>query len=295
MLTTGIIKAWKNIFENKSSAVSGIITTSIAMILLGCVVLVYLNLIGLTQVLFQQANYSVFVASDADEIVRTSVINELNQVPDLENIRIINSDEARAELIESFGDSGSVLNKIELPTFPDVIEFSLDRASLLTKNEVERITAIPGVDEIVSGKETKDHIETFFTISEFVGIFLITLLIVCIVLMIHNSIQLAVRARIEEIEILRILGATRVFIQIPFVVEGVLIAFFGYLISIFAIYFLYTFVLAGVTFNEATYAITDIARFFSIKQILIILVSIVALGFLSSLVSTSRVLRELKV
>lgn len=295
MLKTGIIKAWNNIFENKSSAVSGIITTSIAMILLGCVVLVYLNLIGLTQVLFQQANYSIFVGSDADEIVRTSVINELNQVPDLENIRIINSDEARSELIESFGDTGSVLNKIELPTFPDVIEFSLDRASLLTKKEIERIKAIPGVDEIVSGKETKDQIETFFTISEFVGIFLITLLIVSIVLMIHNSIQLAVRARIEEIEILRILGATRVFIQIPFVVEGVLIAFFGYLISIFAIYFLYTFVLAGVTFNEATYAIADIARFFSIQQILIILVSIVALGFLSSLVSTSRVLRELKV
>ncbi len=295
MLKTGILKAWNNIFENKSSAVSGIITISIAMILLGCVVLVYLNLIGLTQIMFQQANYSIFVAADGDEIVRASVINELNQVPDLENIRIINSDEARAELIESFGETGTVLNKIELPTFPDVIEFSLDRSSLLTKEEIERIRSIPGVDEIVSGKETKDQIETFFTISEFVGVFLITLLVVCIMLMIHNSIQLAVRARIEEIEILRILGATRIFIQIPFVVEGVLIAFFGYLISIFAIYFLYTFVLAGITFNEATYAITDIARFFSIEQILIILISILALGFFSSLFSTSRVLRELKV
>jgi cell division transport system permease protein len=295
MLLTGIVKAWKNIFENKSSAVSGIITTSIAMILLGCVVLVYLNLIGLTQALFQQANYSIFVASDADEIVRSTVISELNQVPDLKNIRIINSDEARTELIESFGDTGSVLNKIELPTFPDVIEFSLDRASLLTDEEIERIKSIPGVDNIVSGKETKDQIETFFTISEFVGIFLITLLIICIVLMIHNSIQLAVRARIEEIEILRILGATRLFIQIPFVVEGVLIAFFGYLFSLFAIYFLYTFVLAGITFNEATYGISAIARFFSAKQLLLILTSTMALGFFSSLVSTSKVLRELKV
>jgi cell division transport system permease protein len=294
MLFAGISKAWNNIRENKSTAFSGIITTGISMVILGTVVLVYLNLIALTQTLFQQGYYSVFVGTEADEQVRQSIIGELRQVPNIRNIHIVKADEARADLIASFGETGAILNKIDLPAFPDVIEFSLDRRSLLTVAEIARIRTIAGVDDVISGRETKDQIDTFFNISEFVGIFLISMLIISIVLMIHNSIQLAVRTRMKEIEILKILGATGSFIQLPFVVEGIIIAVFGYLIATGLVYFLFTFVLAGITFNESTYGITTIARFFSVKQLVLVLFSIMVLGLLSSLVATRKVLRELE-
>jgi cell division transport system permease protein len=294
MLFAGISKAWNNIRENKSTAFSGIITTGISMVILGTVVLVYLNLIALTQTLFQQGYYSVFVGTEADEQVRQSIIGELRQVPNIRNIHIVKADEARADLIASFGETGAILNKIDLPAFPDVIEFSLDRRSLLTVAEIARIRTIAGVDDVISGRETKDQIDTFFNISEFVGIFLISMLIISIVLMIHNSIQLAVRTRMKEIEILKILGATGSFIQLPFVVEGIIIAVFGYLIATGLVYFLFTFVLAGITFNESTYGITNIARFFSVKQLVLVLFSIMVLGLLSSLVATRKVLRELE-
>lgn len=294
MLFSGIKKAFKNILEHKYTAASGIMTTSISMVLLGAVVLLYLNLTSLTQALFQQASYSVFISTDTDQTVREKIIQEVQKLPSVGRIEVVKSDQVRNELIESFGETGAVLNKIELPPFPDVIEFELDRLSLLSKAEIEKIRSIAGVEEVVSGRETKNQIETFFTISEFVGVFLIVLLIISIILMIHNSIQLAVRTRIKEIEILKILGATTYYIQIPFIVEGVIIALTGALIAFATVYFLYTFVIAGITFNESTYPIADSTSYFSLLQFLSILFFITLLGFISSVFATRKVLREIK-
>lgn len=294
MLINGIIKASKNIRENRSAAVSGIITTSVSLVILGSVILLYINIIGLTQNLFQQAYYSIFIDADTEKSLRNSIIVNLKVLPGISDIRIVRADEAREELIESFGESGTALKKIELPPFPDIIEFSLEKNTILTDAEIKKIRSMPGVNDVITGRETKEQIRTFFTIAEFVGFFLISLLVVSMVLMIHNSIQLAVRIRIGEIEILKTLGATSSFVRTPFIIEGVIIAIIGYLISLGVIYLLYSFVIAGITFNEATYGLRDIARFFSAGQMLSVLLFVGLLGFFSSLKATGKVLQEIK-
>ena len=294
MFATGFYRAWHNIREDTSAAVSGIVTTSVSLVILGSIVLIYLNLITLTQVMFQQSRYSVFVESDTDNVVRSRIINKLKSIAGVYGIQMVPAEDAEKEMRESFGEAGSVLENITLPPFPDIIEFSLDRLSILTPTEIAEIQSIDGVAELVSGIETKDQIATFFTISEFVGLFLIILLIISIVLMIHSAIQIAVRMRMEEIEILKILGATATFIRIPFMIEGVFIASLGYLISLAVIYLLYTFVVAGITFNEATYGIKEMARFFSLAQMGFIFIFILILGFFSSLLATNKVFLELK-
>ncbi|MBU2512555.1 permease-like cell division protein FtsX [bacterium] len=293
MLSNGLYQAWTNLRENGSAAVSGIITTCISLVILGSVILVYLNLISLSELIFQKANYSVFISADTDETVRKNIIKHLEQIEGVSNIHRISSENAYKDLIESFGESGQVLKTIELPYLPDIIEFSLERRNILSTNEKEKIRSIPGVNDFVSGLETKDQIETFFTISEFVGIFLITLLIVSIILMLHSAIQIAVRMRIKEIEILKILGATHSYIKFPFIIEGILISIIGYFLSLGIIYLLYTFVIAGITFNEATYGIREIAEFFSLFQMAIIFGLIILLGIFSSSLATNKVLREL--
>lgn len=294
MVFSAFIQAWNNIRDNTSAALSGVVTTSVSLVILGSFVLVYLNLINLTQVMFQQSRYSVFIDSETDRNVRRNIVAQLKGIEGVYEVTSVGALQAKSDLIDSFGESGAVLRKIELPPFPDLIEFSLNRKSILTRNEIETIQRIEGVSEVVSGIETKDQIKTFFSIAEFVGLFLIALLVVSLVLMIHSAIQIAVRMRIDEIEIFKILGATPTYIRIPFVIEGVLIALAGYLISLAVIYLLYTFVIAGITFNDATYGIKEIARFYSPLQMFIIMLQIVILGIVSSLLATNKVFQELK-
>lgn len=295
MFSIPILQAWRNVRENTSVAVHGIIITSVSLTILGTLFLFYLNLTHLTHLIFDQSNYSVFVEQSADRNDRERIRRHIEGIKDVTDLTFIPAEKAKEELIESFGESGEVLHRIQLPKFPDIIEFSLNRRNALVEDEMEKLKSLKGVDEVVYGLETKEQIDTFFTISEFVGIFLISMLIASIILIIHNSIQIAVRMRIKEIEVLKILGATSAFVRVPFIIEGLIIAILGYILSLGFIYFLFTFVVAGITFSEQTYYLRDIVFYFSLKQMLVMLSGISILGILSSTLATNKVLQELDV
>ena len=295
MILTTIIQAKNNIQENRLTTLSGVVTTSFSLVILGSVILLYLNLIQLSNLIFQHTNYSVFLEETIVQSEHIGIISHLKVIPNMEDIESISSEMAKNDLIESFGETGKLLKQIELPTFPEIIEFSLNRSTKLSDDELTAILNLPGVDEIVSGMETKDQIDTFFTIAEFVGLFLISLLIVSIVLIIHNTIQIAIRMRMEEIEILQILGADSGFIKLPYFLEGIIIASMGCFISIGLVYFLFQFVVAGITFDEATYGISEVAQFFSPPQMGIFLALISLTGLFSSILATNKVLKELNI
>ncbi len=90
-----------------------------------------------------------------------------------------------------------------------------------------------------------------------------------------------------------ILGATQRFIKLPYIIEGIIITSVSCLLSSAVIYFLYQFVIAGVTFNEATYGIREIAEFFSFNDLLIVFTSLILIGAFSSAIATDKVLKQL--
>jgi len=209
------------------------------------------------------------------------------------DIHDVSAEEARRQLIKSFGDSGQMLEKLDFPKFPDIIEFTLNRSNTLSSRELEEIRRLPGVSDIVFGQDTRQQVNTFFAIANFVGVFLIVLLVVSIILIIHNSIQIALRIRWREIEIYKILGATSSFIQLPYLFEGIIIAVSGFLISLGAIFLLFEFVVAGITFNEATFGIRQLVRFFTFAEMVNSLMLLVFLGVISSALASNKIIKEL--
>ncbi len=294
MILTAFVHARNNIRENLPATLAGVITTSFSLVILGTFLLVYLNLIHLTDIVFHQGNYSIFLENGIDDDNRDAILAHLKSIRGIGEIRRITAEEARKQLIESFGEAREMLENLDFPKLPDIIEFALDRSNALPTHELEKIRFLPGVAELVSGRETQDQINTFFGIAEFVGVFLIVLLVVSIVLIIHNSIQVAIKTRSKEIEILKILGATSGFVRSPYIIEGVLIAVTSFLVSIATIYFLFKFVVAGITFNEATYSLGEIVRFFSAAEMGDILLLLVFSGLLSSILATNKILDQLE-
>lgn len=293
MVLTALKQARENIRSNFATTIAGIITTSFALIILGTFILVYLNLIQLTQMVFQKSNYSIFLDTRIDEDARNRIKKHLLTIWGMSEVHEVSAKEARRQLISSFGETGQALEKLDFPQFPDIIEFSLSRSNVLSNRELEEIRQLPGVDEVIFGRETRDQVSIFFTIANFVGVFLIILLVISIILIIHNSVQVALRIRIREIEILEILGATKTFIQLPYICEGIIIAVTGYCISLGLIFMLYEFVVAGITFNEATYGIRQQVRFFTLVEIGNTLLLLILLGLVSSVLASNKIIKEL--
>lgn len=294
MFATALSQAKDNIAENAKTTLLAIITTSFSLVILGTFILVYLNLIHLTTITFKKSNYSIFLDEDIDEESHRAILGFVQRhVDGIDNLTEISSEEARKQLIESFDEARDLLESVDFPKFPRIIEFSLSRTSPMTDKEIAAITSLEGVQEVITGRDTRHQIDIFFNISNFVGLFLIALLIVCIVLIIHNSIQLSIRARIEEIEILKVLGATNRFIQVPYIIEGVVIALASYALSLGIIYVIYQFIVAGITFNEFTYFIRAIVRYFSGFEMVGALFVIVASGIISAYFAARKIIEGL--
>ena len=266
MIISAVKQTITNIRSYTSISASGIITTSFSVIMLGTFILVYLNIIFLSQLFFKQSHYSVFLKTSVTQQQRESIRYHVNAIWGVYDIQSLSAQQSQDEFLDSFGESKKLLEKVVFSKFPEIVEFSLKRDNPLSSVELEQIRSLSGVREIIFGKETKEQVSTYFTIAEFVGFFLIGLLVVSISFIIKNTIHIAIRVRIKEIEIYKILGATKWIIRLPYIFEGMFISLVSSAISIGFLYFLFQFVLAGITFNEATYSIKEMARFFQLHQ-----------------------------
>jgi len=284
----------ERIKERLSLAVTGIITTSFSLIILGTFVLVYLNIIHLSASLFHNANYSIFLEEQIEDQDRDAIVDYLNQIKGVKDIRIIPAAELREELLSDYGSARDILDDAIIASLPNVIDFSIDRTKKVTPEQLVEIESLSGVEEFVSGRETQAQIKTFFNISNFVGIFLIAILIISEFFIISNSIQIAIRVRLKEIKILKTLGATDSFIRNPFIMEGALISIVSFFFAVLTIYFLYRFILAGITFNQATYQIKEMALFFNLHQLAGTFLLICVTGICSSILATNKILKHLK-
>ncbi|MDH5561782.1 MAG: permease-like cell division protein FtsX [Deltaproteobacteria bacterium] len=294
MLFTSFKQTRDNVRDNFSTTFSGVITTTISVSILGVFILIYLNLIHLSQTFFQQSHYSIFLSSQIKDSDKAELGERLSGIWGIKDIHWTSSEQARDDLLAGFSEAKEILEKIDFSKLPNIVEFSLNRVNALSAKELNDINKIDGVEEVFWGRETKDQINLFFDLTNFVGYFLIGMLLVSIFIIIRNTIYLSVQIRIEEIKILNNIGATKRFIKFPYVLEGILISFTGYFIAIGVIYLLYQFIIAGITYDETTYQIRGIVRFFDWFQLLSGLVVIFILGVISSFYATDKVINRLE-
>ncbi len=295
MISSAFGQTIENLRENYSTILAGILMTSFSLVILGTFILVYLNLIHLTQLAFRKSHYSVFLVDPISSEQKAKIKSFIKKIPDAGKVQEVTSADARNQLIDSFKEAREMLQQLDFPKFPYIIEFVLDRSGPLTEKEVHQLRAISGVQDVITGRETRDQINTFFNIANFVGMFLIALLVVCMALIIYNTIHIAIRMRIKEIEILKILGASPGFIRLPYVLEGILITCVSFLLSMGLIFFLYSFAVAGITFNESTYPIREVVRFFSTLEMGNLFLIFILLGVTSSYLAANRIINNLDV
>lgn len=114
---------------------------------------------------------------------------------------------------------------------PDSIELSL-LDPLLTPAVSARLAQLPGVAEVEDGS---DAVQTFLAINDslrLVGSILVVILMGSSLLAIINSIRAAISARQKEIEVMKLVGATRGFIRAPFLLEGLLLGMISSAVSL---------------------------------------------------------------
>lgn len=217
-------QAMRAIRANWVASVATITTMTLSLTILAAFSLASLNLNLVLSDLQDELQVSAFLADEANH---PALLEAIRQWPEVDSRRVyfVSKDQALQDLITELPSLREGASLVENP-LPNTIEMRLLDPSQ-TPVVSERLQRLPGVREVVDGSEAVD---IFLAINDSLrvgGSILIVILLSSALFAIVNSIRAAISARRHEIEVMRLVGATRGFIRLPFLIEGFLLGLFS--------------------------------------------------------------------
>ncbi|MEX2541145.1 MAG: permease-like cell division protein FtsX [Trueperaceae bacterium] len=222
-------QAMRAIRANWVASVATITTMTLSLTILAAFSLASLNLNLVLSDLQDELQVSVFLTDGANHPALLEAIRQWDEV-DSRRVYFVSKEEALLDLIDDLPSLEEGAALVENP-LPNKIELRLLDPSQTTVVS-QRLSRLPGVDDVLDGSEA---VEIFLAINDSLrvgGSILIVILLSSALFAIVNSIRAAITARRHEIEVMRLVGATRGFIRLPFLIEGFLLGLFSAVVTL---------------------------------------------------------------
>ncbi len=205
-------------------------TISMAMLIVCFFLVVFVNMRSAADALGDRLGLSVYLKDTITGSEKDYLYRMLTAEPGVKTVSFFSKDAALALLRKELKDQQDLIAGLGGNPLPDSYEISVDRRYVV-ENRLDalakKIEKMPGVAEVSYGKEGARVIAGISRALTVGGVVLAVLLGVTVVFIISNSVRLALYSRGPEIELMQWIGATRGFIQTPFLIEGMLLAMLG--------------------------------------------------------------------
>ena len=235
-----------------------------------------------------------FLDKDISEEQQNAIEQELEHSPLVLEARFVSAEQAVDKFREKFPELEGIIDNIKINPFPPSIETTFREKTITFKEAsvlITRIKSMPGVEDVQFNQEWVDRVNSFSRLAKAVGFFLGGILVLASFFIISNVIKLNVFARKDEIEILRLVGATNTFIRVPFLLEGITLGIIGGLVSLFLLLLLINSI--PIYLGSRLGVLNELInfRYLSLAQSITIVAEGGIIGFLGSLTSLARFLK----
>lgn len=283
----------KNFFRNSWLTVAATVVMVVALLIILTTVVINVAARNATTELSKNLKVSVYLKDDSKQSEIERLRNELNDNQYVDSINYISKDEAQKQFTESFKSDQKLLEGLALiggNSLPASLEVSVKDLS-----QIEAVGQIPIredyksiVDSVTLGKtDAKKTIDRAAAVQGYITtVSLIAAIIFAVVsmLIIFNTIRMAIFTRSEEIKIMKLIGATPGYIRGPFIFES---SFYGVIAGLIAAGLLVSGVysLGGKVATQAEFAATY--KFFTQTEVIIAMfLGSVLLGILVGVISS---------
>jgi len=253
---------------------------------------VLLNLQRVADTVGESVSAVAFLTTDsalAAEEVRTRI----EQLPGVAAAKLVTPEAALSRVKRSLGEAGSVLTDDAAGvSLGWIVEVQPELSSGATAGGlVARIGEVDGVDEVMHPGGEVERVRALMRLLRGAGIFLAVLIAMVTIIVVRNTVRLTLYARRDEIAIMKLVGATDLFVRVPFVLEGLSQGVLGAGAALFGVYLLHA-TIAGVLKVALSGALgAFVLDPLPASYALLILASGALLGTLGSVVSLGRFLR----
>ena len=225
-----IREAWANMRSNRTTTVVAILTTAFTLACVGIFLLLYVNLRNAATWLQRDIKIMVYLDDRTTGEGVRELEDKLKTDRMVAGVLFISKEEALGEFRTQFPSDVHLLEGLGENPLPASFVVTLApsyRSPDAVTRWAERVRTVPGVAKVDYNQEWLDALSSLVRSIELVAIGVGVILSAAAVTIIGNTIRLALFSRREEIEILRLIGATRSFIQIPYFLEGALLGALG--------------------------------------------------------------------
>lgn len=168
----------------------------------------------------------VYVDSALSDAEAKSVGTKINRVENVLQARFVSREEALAEFVADHQEDSEAFSGVKAEDLRHRFVVTLEDNARIEET-VSILEQIPGVANIVASFELAEGFSTLQRVLELVSYAIITVLLVVSLLIISNTVKLAMYDRRDEIAIMKMVGATNGFIRLPFMVEGFVLGMLG--------------------------------------------------------------------
>jgi cell division transport system permease protein len=239
-----IREAFRALRRNGAPSMAAIVTTVVTVILLGVLIPVFQTTQAKSDEVRDSLETRFALYDDATQGEIAAAQRELEGVPHVESVELVTKAMALEELKGDLGkEKSEELGLAQLQSNPLPVNFRVKADDAANLDAVSSAVIPPGPDgkpkpiaSIIAyefnRQEESQKIEQVTSALKIVLTVITALLIVASLMLVGNTIRLSIYTRRREVEVMRLVGATRWFIRWPFMIEGVVVGFAGGLVAI---------------------------------------------------------------
>lgn len=228
-------EAFTSLWRSRLINALSILTIAVSLFVVGAFLTVGTNLGRVVAQWTEKVQVVFYLQAGIEPHIQEILENRLRAEAGVESLRYVSREEALARFKSLFRDLETLADDLGENPFPASLEITVKsghEGSADVLRLVHSFERAPGVEDVQYDLLWIQRLSAAIRLIHGVGAFLGAILALAGVFTISNVIRLTVYARQDELDIMRLVGATSAYVRGPFVAEGMLLGGMGGLVSL---------------------------------------------------------------
>jgi cell division transport system permease protein len=228
-------EALRGLRRSSAPALAALLTVLLTALVLGVFIPIVQATTGTANEVRGRVVLDVYVTTDASPADRSELQRALEGTANVKSVDYISKSEALQELGRKI-ETDEAIELLGTNPLPDLFRVTPEDPDRLDVIEGSLMAggrpALPAIDDVKNREGETDKILSATSLVKVIAAGLAALLVFASIALVANTIRLSIFARRREVEVMKLVGATNWFIRWPFVIEGVIVGFFGGLLAV---------------------------------------------------------------
>lgn len=282
----------KNMMSHKAMSFASIGVMVLTLLVLGVFLCLWINVNMYMEMIGDSKEINVYLSSDAGGNKIDDIEWELKSVGGVSDVRFYSKEDRLKKVSDDVYGKGEEL--FEGGTNPLRNSFLITVSDLSSSVDVAiKVSEIQGVEEVVTNQSLIGGIDRFVKSINRLGVSVIFLFVLLAAFIMFNTIRMEISAQSEEIYIMKIIGATDVFVGMPYIIRGAIMGVTAALIGSVLIFLCYIAAVYRISISSLSGLIPTVGALKVIGCVLPVFMIVgIFVGIVGSLAAVFKILNK---